>query len=441
MWKLQCKLWLWLWLLLHWSIIMALAANSTAPTSSPLIPVASPKASPSSISSPAPSPSSVAAAALNSSQIDALNSLQVNYSKTNPCKTPKDVLLCDNGSPTRQLIALHLANCRPSAKLSTAALLNLSSLQALSFQDCPMQPVHVPSVLISSLTSFSCIASLGRTEEDEGASKLSGVWLSAFTNVVDFTVTDVVVSVSGVNVITQGLQSVTQLTISRVNVSGPLPKNTWPSGVEYIDLSENSISGGIPSQMQSLTSLKHLDLSSNQLNGVIPNIFGELKSLQFVDLAGNELSGPIPTSITLLPNCSHLDLSHNKLNGSLLANFSSMKALRYLDISDNDITGQIPFTSSFLSRLTTLKLSGNSGLCYNHTALKSKLLTGIPNCSTGSSNDLFQPVSAPAASEVSASSSKGGFHLSKGAIVGIAAVVIVVVGALFCWMKRCCRAK
>lgn len=209
-----------------------------------------------------------------------------------------------------------------------------------------MLPVHVPSALVKNLKSFMCTESLGKTGTNENAPKLSGVWLSTLHNLKDITVANVEVKASGLNVITEGLKLVTQLTFTGTIIPGLLPKNTWPPNVEYIDVSVNSIRGTIPSQMRKLSQLKHLDLSQNQLKGVIPNFFGELSNLQSIILAGNELSGPIPGSITELFNCSHLDLSNNKLNGSILANISNMRALRYLDLSQNQLTGAIPFNNS-----------------------------------------------------------------------------------------------
>lgn len=358
-----------------------------------------------------------------------MRSLKVNFTKSDPCATSKDILLCDKTASPRHLIALSLKNCPSTAKLTTEALFNLSTLKSLQFEDCPMEPVHVPSVLVKSLTTFICTASLGKTGTNEKASKLSGDWLAKLTNLEEIAVTGVEVSTSGLNIITQGMKSVTHLMIARVNLPGVLPRKTWPAGVEYVDVSGNSIRGTLPSQMRNLAQLKHLDLSDNQIKGVLPNIFGDLSQLQYIDLAGNQFSGPIPGSLTLLHNCSHLDLSNNRLNGSILANISNMRTLRYLDLSQNELTGAVPFNSSFLSKLTTLKLNGNTGLCYNHTALKSKFLTGIPNCpSLADDSSLFAPAPAPSSSDVSSSS--GGSHVSKGAAAGISVVAIVAAAAL-----------
>lgn len=265
--------------------------------------------------------------------------------------------------------------------------------------------------------------------------KLSGVWLSTLKGLQDLSVTDVEVSVSGLSTIVQEMTDLTELTVSRVNMPGVLPKKTWPTGLQYIDVSGNSIRGTLPSQMRTLTQLTHLDLSDNQIKGVLPNIFGDLPSLQHIDLSHNEFSGPIPGSLAFLRNCSHLDLSNNLLNGTIPANLTSIKTLRYLDLSRNSLTGPIPFNSTFLNRLTTLKLSDNAGLCYNHTALKSKFLTGIRNCvSVADDSILNAPAPAPASSDLSTSSKSG--HISKGAAAGISIVVIVAAAAVVFGVRK-----
>lgn len=391
---------------------------------------------------PAPAAGPVATPDLDPAQLTALHALKVNVSLPNPCKTSDDILLCDNANPApHHLISLSLKDCAPTANLTTQALLSLSTLQSLALDNCSLKPVHVPKVLAESLKSFICMASLGRTSTNEKADKLSGVWLSTLTHLEELSVTDVEVSASGLSIIVQEMKDLTQLMVSRVNLPGVLPKKTWPSGLESIDLSGNSIRGSLPSQMRTLSQLKHLDLSDNQIKGVLPNIFGDLSSLQSIDLSGNQFSGPIPGSLASLRNCSHLDLSKNLLNGSIPANLTLIRTLRYLDLSQNELSGSIPFSSSFLNKLTTLKLGSNKELCYNHTALKSKFLTGIRNCvAVADESTAFAPAPGPATSDLSTQSGKSG-HISKGAAAGIGIVVIVAAAAVVFVVRRWWKAR
>ncbi len=61
-----------------------------------------------------------------------------------------------------------------------------------------------------------------------------------------------------------------------------------------IKLSDNNLSGSIPSQLGKLSNLEILDLNSNQLSGNIPSQLGNLSYLEILNLGKNQLSGSIP---------------------------------------------------------------------------------------------------------------------------------------------------
>ncbi len=97
--------------------------------------------------------------------------------------------------------------------------------------------------------------------------------------------------------------------------------------VSYIFLSNNQMSGVIPSQLGSLNNLKSLNLDGNLLTGSIPPELGDLTLLLGLDLGDNNLTGNIPASFTQLINlcdpgiidypCNgiyELDLGYNHLN-------------------------------------------------------------------------------------------------------------------------------
>lgn len=87
--------------------------------------------------------------------------------------------------------------------------------------------------------------------------------------------------------------------------------------VVTIDLSSNSLTGGIPESIASLDGLVNLNLSLNHLSGKIPDKIGSMKSLQSLDFSRNMLSGEIPRSISQLTYLSYLDLSYNNLTGMI----------------------------------------------------------------------------------------------------------------------------
>ena len=85
-----------------------------------------------------------------------------------------------------------------------------------------------------------------------------------------------------------------------------------------------------------------LRLSDNGLTGSIPTAFGSLVTLQWLDLSLNELSGPIPSALQSLGNLFFLSLSTNELEGSVPAWLGDMSSLLALYLSGNELTGGVP---------------------------------------------------------------------------------------------------
>ncbi|KAL6885640.1 hypothetical protein ACP4OV_010419 [Aristida adscensionis] len=84
-----------------------------------------------------------------------------------------------------------------------------------------------------------------------------------------------------------------------------------------IDLSDNTLSGEIPTGITSLDAIINLNLSSNQLTGKMPEKLGALQSLESLDLSKNKLFGGIPSSLSNLTALSFLNLSYNNLSGRI----------------------------------------------------------------------------------------------------------------------------
>ncbi|XP_002980652.2 receptor-like protein 51 isoform X1 [Selaginella moellendorffii] len=364
------------------------ATNASAPpplmaTSPKGAPV--PSAGPAPVSSPAmaPKPSTgLSNGTLDPSQVAALQALKVPV-PSNPCAGSHSTMICDEGSPVRRLIFLQLQYCPVDALLSEEALKNLTGLQALSFFDCPMKPsASLPPDMANSLTSFSCVSSLGRTSGFEEMAGLSGVWLGKLHKVEDLTVMDVLVNASSLSVIVANMTRLRELKISNSSLKGELPK-TWPAkNLTSIDLSLNAIQGPLPSLLGELEQLQSLELTGNNLTGHLPDSLGKLRSLQRLSLSSNALTGAIPgAAIENMTTLTYLDLSNNALNGSVPASITKLRDLRYLDLRNNKLRGILPFNSSFLSRLNSFKASGNPSLCYNSSIVTStRLVVGVPAC-------------------------------------------------------------
>jgi hypothetical protein len=85
----------------------------------------------------------------------------------------------------------------------------------------------------------------------------------------------------------------------------------------FIDLSNNRLSGRIPSQFGLLKGLRSLNVSSNKLAGHIPPELGNLPILESLDLSKNALDGRIPQELIRINFLAILNLSYNNLSGSI----------------------------------------------------------------------------------------------------------------------------
>ncbi|KAK6270130.1 hypothetical protein POUND7_007235 [Theobroma cacao] len=100
-------------------------------------------------------------------------------------------------------------------------------------------------------------------------------------------------------------------------------------------LSNNLISGGVPSWPFTLPSLQDLRLNYNKLIGPIDQIQTP-NSVHYIDLSFKNIHGPIPSSFFDLVNLEELDLSSNNLIGVIKSNMlAKLRNLAYMDLSNN----------------------------------------------------------------------------------------------------------
>lgn len=128
-----------------------------------------------------------------------------------------------------------------------------------------------------------------------------------------------------------------------------------------MDISNNKISGSIPSSLGYLEHLLKLNLSRNQLTGFIPAEFGNLRSVMEIDLSDNHLSGLIPQELSQIQNMFLLRLENNNLSGDVMSLINCL-SLSVLNVSYNNLAGVIPTSNNF-SRFSPDSFIGNPGLC------------------------------------------------------------------------------
>ncbi len=109
-------------------------------------------------------------------------------------------------------------------------------------------------------------------------------------------------------------------------------------------------------QLIESSNLISLDLSEKGLKKVPDYVFART-DLEFLDLSNNELTGALQAEVRHLQSLKKLDLSGNKFTG-VPAEVGQLKNLEILDLSNNVLTG-LPYELGNLSNLKILDLSGN----------------------------------------------------------------------------------
>ncbi|CAD6232749.1 unnamed protein product [Miscanthus lutarioriparius] len=180
------------------------------------------------------------------------------------------------------------------------------------------------------------------------------------------------------------LKSLFALFLSSNHLNGSITREIFELSFSYLDLSYNSLSGPLHSQVDSLQNLNQLFLSRNQLSGEIPESIGKCtvlqelwlddnlfngsipqylnKALTTLNLSVNELSGSIPDAIGSISGLEQLYLAHNNLSGPIPAVLQNLTALWMLDLSFNNLQGEVPKEGIFRN-FANLTITGNNKLC------------------------------------------------------------------------------
>lgn len=100
-----------------------------------------------------------------------------------------------------------------------------------------------------------------------------------------------------------------------------------------------------------LPSLERLVLSDEQISGEIPSFLASITTLTQLDLSQNyEMSQSIPSELGLLTNLSSLDLSLNKLTGTIPKEIGQLPLLTEFSVNSNQLTTVQPLPESFCQR-------------------------------------------------------------------------------------------
>ncbi|KAJ4725237.1 Receptor-like protein [Melia azedarach] len=152
------------------------------------------------------------------------------------------------------------------------------------------------------------------------------------------------------------------LLVSNNKLTGEIPSSFCNlSSIEYLDLSNNSLNGPIPQCLGNSTILKFLDLRMNNLSGSISQTFAYGSSLTTLNLNGNHLEGPLPPSLVNCLDLIVLDVGYNKIDDTFPHWLAVLPKLQVLILRSNRFHGSIDSSSTTFSfpMLRILDLSRN----------------------------------------------------------------------------------
>ncbi|GJM92074.1 hypothetical protein PR202_ga08502 [Eleusine coracana subsp. coracana] len=143
--------------------------------------------------------------------------------------------------------------------------------------------------------------------------------------------------------------------------SGELP-DAWGNlqHLEYLDLSNNQLTGALPVSLYGLKMLKEMFLDGNSFSGQLSPAIGQLQELRKLSIPVNAISGALPLELGALQNLEFLDIHANALSGLIPATFSNLSKLLHLDASQNNLSGSIFPGITSMANLLTIDLSSNS---------------------------------------------------------------------------------
>ncbi|VAI43938.1 unnamed protein product [Triticum turgidum subsp. durum] len=136
------------------------------------------------------------------------------------------------------------------------------------------------------------------------------------------------------------------------------------TGLQYLDLSGNSLSGGLPLGLLASSSITTLDVSFNQLNGTLHELPSSTsgRPLQVLNISSNLFAGQFPsTTWKTMENLIAINASNNSFSGQIPTQFcNTSPSLTVLDLCFNKFSGSVPPGLGDCSRLRELRAGYNN---------------------------------------------------------------------------------
>ncbi|KAH6802133.1 Leucine-rich repeat family protein [Perilla frutescens var. frutescens] len=181
-----------------------------------------------------------------------------------------------------------------------------------------------------------------------------------------------------------GLVSLLKLDLSRNKLQGLIPENLGSlKELTLLDLSNNRFRGGVTKSLQNLQLLQELVLSNNPIGGGLMKLEWEnMKSLAALELSNASLTGGIPESIGRLKGLRFLGLNDNKLTGCIPSNLATLPNVGAMYLHGNNLTGELTFPGMFYGKMgRRFGAWDNPNLCYHAVVMPTSVVPkGVKQC-------------------------------------------------------------
>jgi len=137
------------------------------------------------------------------------------------------------------------------------------------------------------------------------------------------------------------------LFLTNNQLSGPIPKLNQLTGLANLTLDNNEFNGSI-NFITGLAAIQGITLGGNRFSGTIPS--GLPASLNYMDASNNLLTGNLPADLAMLSNLQLLILDNNQFYGSIPSSFDALDNLQHVDLSGNEFTSIDPGAYARASR-------------------------------------------------------------------------------------------
>ncbi|XP_008456159.2 uncharacterized protein At4g06744-like [Cucumis melo] len=157
-----------------------------------------------------------------------------------------------------------------------------------------------------------------------------------------------------------GASELTFLDLRYNNYCGPIPEQIFDMDIiSAIYINNNQFSSNIPHNLGK-TPAKYLTFAHNKFSGPIPKSIGDAKkTMEEIVFFDNQLEGCLPYEIGSLENAVLFDAGKNRLTGPIPLSFACLAKAELLYLADNQLYGPVPEEICKLPNLGNFTLRNN----------------------------------------------------------------------------------